>query len=314
MMEILRSTAILALPILAYLLGWTYLDAYYDTFEIPLSNLDLPIEHYFTVGALSVLRGAGSLNHEQIGWNHLWYALIAFSSIAALLASAAPIAALQRWRPFIMGASFAIVAGSGFVLARELALENATLQPPEVRVQLIPEADAGGGEDDRNLAQINDTGYLRLIYWDENTIVVGSIICPASEHVAAFRARREQAALADRQTVGIEPTAAELVGFIEDLTSHRSQWSVWLLPARRVGAVSFEKAAASNDAELERDAFLSCSRQLDEARARGAGKDEDKPAAPSSDSAVHSPRPPPGPAPEPAPPPPPSQPDAPPLQ
>lgn len=228
-MDLLKSpVSLLFAAGVAYLLGWIYLDSYYDTFEVAISTLNLPIEHYFTIGFLSLLRGAFSLGEYQHDTNVFISRIVIWSSLAvAVIVWLLPhFDRFERIKTLVLGV--ALIAGivAAYVLTQAIATYNAMLEPPEVQVQLNSSAEESG--------QPTMLRNVRLIHWDERTIVVGTRECPrnpgdGSENLDQFQ-----------------------------LVLRHGSWRISVLPSSQVHSVNFTKSPARTQRELLEEAYREC--------------------------------------------------------
>jgi hypothetical protein len=95
---------------LVYLAGWTYAYYFFDRFRIPLTMIDLPLEHYIVYGVL-------------VFYKYLWgVLLVGVLLVAALWCVSAWSHMLGR---FGIATSVAVLALVAFLLARQAGVEAA---------------------------------------------------------------------------------------------------------------------------------------------------------------------------------------------
>jgi hypothetical protein len=191
----------LALPIVVYFLGWSYLYTYFGFFEIELANLQLPLEHFFTIGFNALVRGIAT---EFPGDGFVTAQHVAIVS-AVLLAAAilAPIQRLMRLRLYL-GLLFAVIhVAAGWSVVIKMAQQDMLDLPKPVRVvmaapspgeevaQTAAEANPLRAQIKQHSDEISDefeqwnvAGFLRLIYQHPEYVVVGYADCESGAALA----------------------------------------------------------------------------------------------------------------------------------
>ncbi len=124
----------LAVPIAVYFLGWSYLDSYFSFFKIPLANLDLPIEHYFTNGFEALVRGAFTSFPNDPPINA--QVTVFVSTALLVVALAAPLKWLGRARYYLWLVLAIVLMAGSWALVVKVARFDTLVLPAPVRIVL----------------------------------------------------------------------------------------------------------------------------------------------------------------------------------
>ncbi len=222
------SSVILAAPVVAYGLGYAYYKSYFGFFGVDVLTLTIPIDHYFAQGVLSFLIAlAGSAETGVFRWAPLICTLVL---LAALV-----FPQFARFRTIVAWIVIVPLLASGGVSAFQQGQEEASTlaDGPPAFVELGDLSAAVSSSAERNvcdersgstvgwtarrarLVQANECGWLRNIWQDSQTSILGTRVCLGEAEESCrwqvFRFSPEQFALTaiESQTGFIETSGEQ---------------------------------------------------------------------------------------------------------
>lgn len=184
--DFLKHPAVIIVPVIAYFLGWTYLYNYFDEFQVPLSSLNLPLEHYFTYGFIALvkgIRGEVPVAEGAFDWQASFLVCVVLFIVAMVLRFTWFLR-IRVWAIAVVGFMLGI---TGWVLTYQVAKYETTTRPQPVRLALSAPVTADPSTGAVGVATVNDplsqlvlaefndrnrAGDLRMIFQHEDFVVV----------------------------------------------------------------------------------------------------------------------------------------------